>query len=124
MTYSREGEMKDIEHIDVKRTFELVLSRNDYCYCILKSLDEELSGKPLPVIPEDNMEFILWHHRGLVEYSDIPFQARSSVTPEMMMPFVKLPPSQQKRVLYRASILCVWLFDGLFTPFKLIYKED
>jgi len=124
MTDSREGEMKDIENIDVKRTFELVLSRNDYCYCILKSLDEELSGKPLPVIPEENMEFILWHHRGLVEYSDIPFQARSSVTPEMMMPFVKLPPSQQKRVLYRASILCVWLFDGLFTPFKLIYKED
>ena len=124
MTDSREGEMKDIENIDVKRTFELVLSRNDYCYCILKSLDEELSGKPLPVIPEDNMEFILWHHRGLVEYSDIPFQARSSVTPEMMMPFVKLPPSQQKRVLYRASILCFWLFDGLFRPFKLIYKED
>ncbi len=113
----------NIENIDIKKTFSEVLHKAKYCHALLLSIEEELAGKPMPVIPKDNMEYILWHHQGLVAFSDTYHIAEYSIDMARMLPFTKLNHTQQKRSLYRASIISKWLFDGLIPPLTLYFVE-
>ena len=67
------NDIANIDKIDIQKTFEKILYVPKYCYSLLKAIEEELAGKPLPEIPKDGMAYMMWHTEGLVAYTSIPF---------------------------------------------------
>jgi hypothetical protein len=111
--------IENIDKIDIRKTFETILHKSEYCYSLLEAIKEELAGKPLPEVPREGIEYLMWVNEGVIAYSYIPFYREFSVTPVEMIKFTKLNPTQQKRALYRAAIHNEWCFEGRITPLVL-----
>ena len=109
----------NIENIDIKKTFSEVLLREEYCYSVLRAIKEEQENKPLQIAPERTIDFLLWHNTGVSEFAKVISLKETAINPSELIFFIKLDTTQQKKILYRASLLCKWLFGQRIPPFIL-----
>lgn len=114
--------MLNIENIDVVTTVRDCIGNAYAIEAIVIGFEEEAAGIPVETPPEvGSFEELIWITTGQMSERDYWLKEAKA---EKLLSFLKLPESQQQKILYRAVIAQKRYFFCKSPLMKLFYKGD